>query len=256
MHGNKNQCPVTAPRRAAGSGSHGKSKFLLSLACFAGFAALLGCFGSSLATAAIPEFFVNSLGMKMVGLKPGAFQMGSSEGEWDERPVHQVSISQALFMAVTEVSNSQYEQFDLAHKALRGTRGISQAGDEAVVFVSWHNAVKFCEWLSAKEDKPYRLPTEAEWEYACRAGTTTAYHSGEQLASELCKRQEFSWDPNPVSLRVGQTRPNRWGLCDMHGNVEEWCLDWYGPYAAGDQADPVGHATGDFRVSRRAKLGT
>ena len=189
-----------------------------------------------------PQSLVNSLGLKMVFLGPGRLSMGSPDGEFDERPVHPVTITRPFYMAATEVTNAQYEQFDPAHKALRGKRGISTGDDEAVVFVSWNDAVKFCQWLSKKEGKPYRLPTEAEWEFACRAGTTTAYSTGEDLPAEFHKSQKFSWDPIPVSLRVGQTPPNSWGLHDMHGNVEEWCLDSYGPYPEEPQMDPVGRA--------------
>ncbi|MCU0917046.1 MAG: SUMF1/EgtB/PvdO family nonheme iron enzyme, partial [Planctomycetes bacterium] len=99
-------------------------------------------------------------------------------------------------------------------------------------------------------------PTEAEWEYACRAGTTTAYHTGDKLPDEFRKNASNSWfparqGPNEVPpLHVGRTAPNAWGLMDMHGNVEEWCLDWYGPYDAAAQIDPVGPADGDYRVTR------
>ena len=105
---------------------------------------------------------------------------------------------------------------------------------------------------------PYRLPTEAEWEYACRAGTRTHYHTGDHLPDAFLKNARRSWFPDPertepgdvVSLAVGKTPPNAWGLCDMHGNVEEWCHDWYGPYEPGKQTDPVGRVAGDFRVTR------
>ena len=137
-----------------------------------------------------------------------------------------------------------------------GQAGFSVEDDERGVFVTWHDAVAFCRWLSEREGRDYRLPTEAEWEYACRAGTTTAYHTGDALPEAYLQNLGDSWYPGDrtphdvVSLRVGQTPPNAWGVCDMHGNVEEWCLDWYGPYEAGRQVDPVGRAAGDFRVTR------
>jgi formylglycine-generating enzyme len=192
----------------------------------------------------------NSLGMRMVLIQPGSFMMGSDDGDWDERPVHKVTISRPFFMAAAEVTNAQYEQFDPAHKKYRGLRGLSKGDGEAVIFVSWHDAVRFCEWLSAKEGRPCRLPTEAEWEYACRAGTTTAYNTGETLPKAFHKGQQFRWDPQPVPLDVGRTPPNAWGLHDMHGNVEEWCHDTYGPFEAGARVDPVGRAQGDFKVTR------
>jgi len=161
-------------------------------------------------------------------------------------------------MGTTEITNAQFEQFAPEHRQLRGKLGFSKDDDEAVVFVSWVEAVAFCRWLSEKEGKPYRLPTEAEWEYACRAGTRTAYHTGETLPPAFHKNVRLSWFPSPrtvdggevVPLHVGRTPPNPWGLYDMHGNVEEWVQDWYGPYAAGEQTDPVGRADGDFRVTR------
>ena len=199
---------------------------------------------------------VNSVGMKMVPVKPGSFRMGSTSGDWDESPAGDVTISRQFRMSATEVTNGQYEQYDPAHKKLRGKLGFSQEDNEAVVFVSWHDAVAFCRWLSEKEGKPYRLPTEAEWEYACRAGTTTPYWTGETLPDAFQKNGVESWYPGKVtegdivSLEVGSTRPNPWGLYEMHGNVEEWCLDWYGPYASGPQTDPVGAETGSYRVTR------
>ncbi len=226
---------------------------------------------------ALPAEFTNSIGMKLVRIEPGSFVMGQDgppadyqtvlhadrcdQADWDERPSHRVTITTALHIATTEVTNAQYRQF---------TPGANPDGkdDEAVVFVSWHDAMKFCEWLSAKERRPYRLPAEAEWEYACRAGTTTYFHTGDRLPDgfqkwkfndKLVKRffskaGKFPPDyrdwPAEAPLRVAQTPANAWGLFDMHGNVEEWCLDWYGPYEAGEQVDPVGPVDGDFRVTR------
>ncbi len=202
------------------------------------------------------DCLANSLGMKFVRIQRGSFAMGSPDGNWDERPAHEVTISRPFWMAVTEVTNAQYEQFDPQHKRFRGKLGFSKEDYEAAVFVSWEDAVAFCKWLSEKEGKPYRLPTEAEWEYACRAGTTTAYHTGETLPQPFCKNAGISWFPgrqsgqDRVPLHVAQTPANPWGLCDMHGNVEEWCLDWYGPYESDPQTDPVGRTNGDFRVTR------
>lgn len=202
------------------------------------------------ASAAGPRTVTNSLGMEMVRIEPGVFSMGSEDGQFDEKPVHEVIISRPFWMAATEVTNAQYEAFDPDHKKLRGRRGLSKHDDDAVVFVSWNDAAAFCHWLSQKEGKPYRLPTEAEWEYACRAGTTTAYATGATLPKAYWKHQEFDWDPTPVSLAVGKTPANPWGLDDMHGNVEEWCQDTYGPYPAGPQTDPVGCAAGEMKVTR------
>jgi len=205
------------------------------------------------------ETHVNSLGMRLVRIEPGSFLMGSAQGgDFDERPAHRVTISRPFYLGATEVTNAQYEKFDPAHRKLRGKLGMSREDDEAVIFVSWHEADRFCRWLSAREGRPYRLPTEAEWEYACRAGTTTEYWTGKTLPKAFHKNARMTWFPDParspkgdaVSLAVGRTPPSPWGLFDMHGNVEEWCQDWYGPYEPGEAVDPVGRAGGDFRVTR------
>ncbi len=216
--------------------------------------------GDGSASAQTSSEFVNSVGMKFVLIEPGSFAMGQAQGgDWDERPVHQVRITKPFFMGATEVTNAQYELFDTEHRRLRGKLGFCERDDEAVVFVSWEQAAGFCNWLSKKEGKPYRLPTEAEWEYACRAGTTSAYHTGDSLPEAFHKNARATWFPDParrrdgdepVPLVVAQTPPNAWGLYDMHGNVEEWCSDWYGPYEQAEQTDPVGRADGDFKVSR------
>ena len=225
--------------------------------------------------------YINSLGMSLVRIEPGSFVMGVGEtplpvdgmfdssaseeyrnfhgnGDFDEYPAHRVRITKSFYMGTNEVTNDQYEKYDPAHKRLRGKLGYSNNDDEAVIFVSWNEAVAFCRWLSEKEGLPYRLPTEAEWEYACRAGTSTPFFTGNTLPRSFRKNAKRSWYPDPVRssteevspLTVGLTRPNAWDLFDMHGNVEEWCYDWYGPYRAGSVSDPVGYIGGDFRISR------
>ena len=121
-------------------------------------------------------------------------------------------------LAATEITNAQYEEFDPSHRRYRGFRGVSKEDDEAVSFVSWNDAVAFCRWLSEKEGTSYRLPTEAEWEYAGRAGTATLFHTGDDLPKEFWKNQ-FVDDKDrrakgkrPVSLIVGSTPANAWGL--------------------------------------------
>ena len=210
------------------------------------------------------KIYTNSIGMKLVRIEPGRFRMGSSDeplpeeltkgktlfphGDFDERPAHEVKITTPFYISMFQVTNTQYEQFDPTHGEWRGRNGYSNEDDEAVIYVNWHDAVRFCEWLSEKEGIPYRLPTEAEWEYACRAGTTTPFHTGNTLPGEFYNEPKRSFEP--TSLEVGQSPPNPWGLCDMHGNVEEWCYDWYGPYEPDFQADPVGREDGDFKVTR------
>jgi len=219
--------------------------------------------------------YTNCVGMKFVRIEPGTFKMGQlktplpsevlpslesgyggghfdllANGDFDERPVHTVKISKPFYMGCFEVTNFQYELFEAEHKLLRGKNGFSKDDNEAVIFVNWYQAKAFCDWLSEKEGLPYRLPTEAEWEYACRAGTATNFHTGDILPKEFEKRGKG------VSLSVGRTKPNSWGLFDMHGNVEEWCQDWYGPYVDGSAIDPVGYAEGNIRVTRGGSHGT
>lgn len=198
---------------------------------------------------------INSINMKMVRVSPGHFIMGSEE-IYKENPVHKVNITKPFYMSATQVTNEQYEEFDPDHKVLRGRHGLSKDDDEAVLFVSWYDAVAFCEWLSDKEGVTYRLPTEAEWEYAARAGTTTRYNTGDSLPTEYQREQHANAGVRPVSLHVGRTTPNDWGLYDMHGLVEEWVYDWYGPYTAEEKDDPVGREDGTVKLTRGGSHGT
>jgi formylglycine-generating enzyme required for sulfatase activity len=225
------------------------------------------------------EPITNSIGMNFVRIEAGTFVMGqdgppiAGRGEmathpaefraadWDEKPAHGVTITQPFHMSVTEVTLGQSRAMDPQFRKGRG------GDDEAVNAITWAKAAAFCEWLSKKEGRTYRLPTEAEWEYACRAGTTTLFHTGDTLPMGHQKwfgRQgwrelyfpdgkmppEYAWQDGATSLGVAQKVPNSWGLHDMHGNVAEWCADWYGPYESGDQTDPLGRSDGDFRVFR------
>jgi formylglycine-generating enzyme required for sulfatase activity len=225
--------------------------------------------------AAEPSDLTNSIGMKLMKIAPGSFTMGQDgpaadykvkehaekfdDADWDERPAHRVTISAPFSIGTTEVTLAQYRKFRPEHGSGRG------ADDDAVTAVSWVEAGEFCTWLSAKEGRTYRLPTEAEWEYACRAGTTTIFNTGDRLPdgfhqwfADVGLRDRFfpsgklppEFRTGASSLRVAQTPANAWGLFDMHGNVAEWCLDWYGPYEAAEQTDPPGRADGDFRVIR------
>jgi len=211
--------------------------------------------------------FTNSIGMRFVRVEPGSFLMGfqgaplsdqiavrawRARGDFDEHPAHSVRISKAFYLAALEVTNAAYEQFDPSHRALRSKRGFSPGDHDAVVFVNWIEATRFCEWLSRKEGLPYRLPTEAEWEYAARAGTTTHFSTGHSLPAAFLHNATVSQypPPQPQPATAGETPANAWGLHDMHGNVEEWVSDWSGPYKAGAQVAPVGRAAGDFRVTR------
>ena len=210
--------------------------------------------------------------MRFVRIEAGTYRMGQLEtplpsglrplyrgrgrydnlrdGNFDEHPVHEVTITKPFYVGVFEVTNKQYELFDPQHRELRGKNELSTEDDEAVIYVNWYEAQAFCRWLADKEGLSYRLPSEAEWEYACRAGTTSHYHTGDALPASFQEKAGRFGGPRAVSLQVGQTPPNAWGLHDMHGNVEEWCRDWYGPYRTVPQSDPVGHARGDFRILR------
>jgi formylglycine-generating enzyme len=216
--------------------------------------------------------YTNSLGMDFLRVEAGTFLMGNDRslddeivrlgfwryGDPDEQPVHIAHITTPYHVGTTVVTNAQYEMFDPSHRELRGKQGFSSEDDEAVVFVSWNDAVGFCEWLSEKEGILHRLPSEAEWEYACRADTKGAYSLGETLPDSFRNNVGQVWYPrsrsdeldHPTQIKIKQTPPNPWGLYDMHGLVEEWCQDWYAPYSPKEHASPLGPETGDFRVTR------
>jgi formylglycine-generating enzyme required for sulfatase activity len=191
----------------------------------------------------------NSIGIKLKLIPTGTGQMGSEDGEEDEKPVHKVRITKPFYLGVTEVTNAQWQVVMGGEPPSRW-----KDADRPVERVSWNDAVQFCKKLSARPEereagRAYRLPTEAEWEYACRAGTTTKWASGDD---EMALR-EFAWfttNSGAQTYFVGQKQPNAWGLDDMHGNVWEWCSDSYGPYAAEAVANPTGPASGSDRVSR------
>lgn len=188
----------------------------------------------------------------MVDIPAGYFYMGGNgEGEnFDESPVHKVVISEPFRMSATEITNAQYEEFDPSHRSYRGKDNVSWNDDEAVTNISYQDAMAFCRWLGKKHNKIYRLPTEAEWEYACRAGTHTPFWMGDGLPGEYHRNQRVARDFEPVSLSVMANAANPWGLYGMHGNVEEWCLDWYAPYSPEESTDPQGPLSGEYKVTR------
>jgi formylglycine-generating enzyme required for sulfatase activity len=251
---------------------------------------------------AAAEVTVNSIGMKLVRIPPGEFDMGSPAGEpghvANEGPVHRVRITRAFEMGVHEVTNLQFRAFAEAlayetdaqrdvdggfgidfergevirdpHTDWRnpGFPGFLPGPDHPVLMVSWQDAEEFCKWLSAKEGRTYRLPTEAEWEYAARGGTKTPWWTGSNpeglatagntadaaLRSKVPKAKWTApWDDGFAFVApVGSFRPNPFGLHDMHGNVWEWCRDWHGAdaYAKSPADDPQGPAKGSFRTIR------
>ncbi len=186
--------------------------------------------------------------LEMVLIPAGTFTMGSLESETgresDEGPQHEVTITRPFYL-------SKYELTEGRWASVMGVN-LEGAGVEEypVAFPTWDEAQEFIARLNAAVGTDlYRLPTEAEWEYACRAGTTTAYSFGND--PELLDR--YAWYVNSrVSLPqpVGRKLPNAWGLYDMHGNVWEWCQDWYGTYPGGPQVDPIGPSSGTQRSFR------
>jgi formylglycine-generating enzyme required for sulfatase activity len=201
--------------------------------------------------AQLPRELRNSIGMEFVLIQAGTFQMGSPATEPgrddDEGPVHQVTISQPFYLGKYEVTQGQWQ-------AVMGNNPSDLSGCGAtcpMAGVSWNGAQNFIAELNRQEGTDvYRLPTEAEWEYAARAGTQTVYHFG-NAASDL---EFYAWYGEALFFGgihpVGQKRPNEWGLYDMHGNVWEWVADWYGAYPRGPVTDPRGPSTGVSRVTR------
>jgi len=180
----------------------------------------------------------NSIGVKMIRVPAGSFRMGSDlatdpavlkqpvvlpRGDFDERPIHDVRITSDFWMSETEITSAQFARFRFDHQDFG-------AASPYATGVSWDDAVAFCRWLSEKEGRHYRLPTEAEWEYAARAGTDTHFSSG---------------DTAPASGAA-----NAWGLKNMHTDAAEWVLDWYGLYLDGPRTDPVGPSNGYARTIR------
>ena len=189
---------------------------------------------------------INSLGMEFVRIEAGEFVMGSTNGGSDEAPVHRVRLSQAFDLGKYEVTQAQWE-------AVMGTNpsDFSACGGTCPVeSVSWEDVQTFIGKLNALERVgAYRLPTEAEWEYAARAGTQTAYSFGED-AGDLDRYGWYDENSDTRTHPVGRKRPNGWGLYDVHGNVWEWVADWYGGYSSDLVTDPHGSATGAGRVYR------
>ncbi len=194
----------------------------------------------------------NSLGMRFRLIPAGSFRMGSPNGEGgrmgDEGPRHRVTLTRPFYLGVFEVTQEQYE-------TVMGVSPSCFKGDALPVeTVKWADAREFCRKLSQREkNTTYRLPTEAEWEYACRAGRETAFYWGKIF--DVKTDGKFAW----ISFRnhykqktreVGTLEPNAWGLYDMTGNVGEWCEDWYGKYSADEQVDPKGPDSGPGRVFR------
>jgi formylglycine-generating enzyme required for sulfatase activity/predicted Ser/Thr protein kinase len=245
----------------------------------------------------VPVEMTNSIGMKLVLIPPGEFQMGSTKEEVEELmklaqaanlqepdinvfanhevPQHHVRLTRASYMGTYMVTVAQFARFVKetgyktdAERSGKGGRicedgkevekpeitwhnpGYEQDQEYPVVQVTWNDAREFCNWLTRREGKTYRLPTEAEWEYACRAGTTTKYYCG----NDEKQLGDYEWHRGNSDGKhpVGQKKPNPWGLYDMLGNVCAWCADWWADdyYRNSAADDPVGPSSGTDRVRR------
>ena len=227
--------------------------------------------------------------MRLALIPLGKFMMGSPKneaGRGSDEKQHEVTLTKPFYMALREVTFKQFRVFadEMKYKtsaerlgsamSLRGSQwyptkgifwrkpGFEQTPEHAVACVSWNDARAFCAWLTGKTKKNVRLPTEAEWEHACRARTTTRFAFGQKdeqfskhgnyadSSSGLLKRDQKLSDGHARTAPVGRFKPNAWGLFDMHGNVAEWCRDMYGPYPKTPVTDPVGLPLGKYPVIR------
>jgi formylglycine-generating enzyme required for sulfatase activity len=221
----------------------------------------------------IPATFTNDAGMAFVLIPAGRFLMGSgnpaievarhcnmpnAQQGWfvDEHPCHEVTIKSAFYMSVHEVTHAAYEAVMQAGAGRKKSRELEacpeefRGPDKPIVFVSWSDAEQFCKTLGKQDTesgRTYSLPTEAQWEYACRAGTGTPFSFGETLSTAQANYDGgYTYDDGRKGATRGGTMPvgsfpaNTWGLHDMHGNVSEWCADWYAPYGPSHVSDPRG----------------
>jgi formylglycine-generating enzyme required for sulfatase activity len=200
--------------------------------------------GQSIITINLPNMPEDAKKLEMVLIKPGSFTMGSSNersrhsgNEW---PVHNVTITKPFYMGKYEVTQAQWDT--LMRKNRSYFRG---KPDHPVEKVSWRACQKFIKRLNALGQGVFRLPTEAEWEYACRAGTNTQFSFGDSIENaDTCMWWKGNNEPNGTK-KVGLKTPNPWGLYDMHGNVSEWCSDrWKRAHQRGSQIDPEGPSSG------------
>jgi uncharacterized protein (TIGR02996 family) len=208
----------------------------------------------------VGPFVTNSVGMKFAWIPPGTFMMGSpAKGYQLDGARHQVTLSKGFYLGVHPVTQAVWREVFAKDRSRFPGKNPShfQGADRPVEQVTWQDCEKFLRKLSWRDRHTYRLPSEAEWEYACRAGTTTAFYFGETIATD---QANYNGDDTYGAGRKGASRgettpvgifpPNGWGLYDMHGNVREWCSDWHGDYPTEAVHDPQGPAGGTGRVSR------
>ena len=200
-----------------------------------------------------------NLEMQLNQIPAGTFVMGSPPDEAerkDDEQQHTVTISHPVYMSVTLVTAAEYQ-------TVTGGPAAHGRGGNLPAEVPWPDAVRFCNALSKNTGRKFRLPTEAEWEYACRAGTTTPFNIGATISTDQAnfdgkfvypggKPGEYRRGPTPVRT----FKPNAWGLFDMHGNAYQWCSDWYGRYPDGAVTDPQGPDAGNTRVIRGGRYGS
>lgn len=202
------------------------------------------------------ESFINSLGIKFVLIKPGKFLMGSPEdepGRYIGERSHRVNLTTPFYLQTTELTQEQW--VSVMKKNPSSHKGCG--ANCPVEHVSWEDSQQFIRKLNQKEGTiKYRLPTEAEWEYACRAGSTEAFSNGgitELDCGKDANLDSLGWycgNSNNRIHPVAQKQPNAWGLYDMHGNVQEWCQDWFGVYPYDEVTNPKGPSTGSYRAMR------
>ena len=197
------------------------------------------------------SFSIPDVNLDMLWCKPGTFMMGSPEDEKDRKDnetQHKVTLTKGFYLGKHEVTQAQWE------KVMGLNPSHFKGATLPVENVSWHDVMKFCEKLTQMEKAAgrlpegwvYSLPTQAQWEFACRAGTTTAYSFGDTVTKE---QANFHQNVGKTTS-VGTYPANAWGFHDMHGNVWEWCSDWYGAYPSVSVSDPVGPSDGSSRVNR------
>jgi len=192
----------------------------------------------------------STLAIRLVEINPGTFQMGSlasETGRYDNETRHKVTLTKPYELGQTLITQAQWQ-------AVMGSNPSHFRGDNLPVEqVSNGDAIAFCNKLNEISGRHYRLPTEAEWEYACRAGTTTQFNTGDGEKA-MAEAGWYLGNSKDTTHAVGQKKPNVWGLYDMHGDVCEWCSDWYGDYPSGDATDPHGPDYGTSRVLRGGSL--
>ncbi len=198
---------------------------------------------------------VKGVELDLAGIPAGTFAMGTDPGaprfQRDEGPVTTVHITRPFWLARTELTQAQWEAMDMPNNSYH------RGANRPVTNATWEQAMEYCRRLTKHERRvgrlpdgyAYTLPTEAQWEYACRAGGNGDY------AGELNDLGWYSGNSEGETHPVAQKRPNAWGLYDMHGNVLEWCRDWYGGYAGGQRDDPKGASEGSVRVIRGGSWG-